>query len=144
MWTIREIDNGEKEAWDWWRRLPSFMREITDKWEEAEFKKSFLDGLNYGGFENRKLTAIVHGEVKNDYLVEGHLFCAPHASVELIQAAIAYGSREVLKTYSQIIIETPRRHKTLKAVLLNTGYLDTGLHSYRGKRMVETTYFIKL
>jgi hypothetical protein len=69
--------------------------------------------------------------------LEGHLFCDPTADLNLIAAAISYGSKKVGRN---ILIETPAKHKTLRKILSNIGYKDMGLSAYR-MRTVETVHY---
>jgi hypothetical protein len=136
MWRIEELKGHGQTAWEWYLRLPSFMKwefQIEDK---DDFIRGFEQGVNFGGYDDG-LKVIVHGEDKGEIL-EGHLFCDRDADIDLLAAVISYGSKKVDR---QIIIETPAKHKTLRRILSNIGYKDLGLSAYRG-RLVETSHYL--
>jgi hypothetical protein len=136
MWRIEELKGHGQTAWEWYLRLPSFMKwefQIEDK---DDFIRGFEQGVNFGGYDDQ-LKVIVHGEDKGEIL-EGHLFCDRDADIDLLAAVISYGTKQVGR---RIIIETPARHRTLRRILTNIGYKDLGLSAYRG-RMVETSHYL--
>jgi hypothetical protein len=136
MWQIEELNGHGQTAWEWYLRLPSFMKwefQIEDK---DDFIRGFEQGVNFGGYDDG-LKVIVHGEDKGEIL-EGHLFCDRDADIDLLAAVISYGTKQVGR---RIIIETPFRHRTLRRILTNIGYKDLGLSAYRG-RLVETSHYL--
>jgi hypothetical protein len=136
MWRIEELKGHGQTAWEWYLRLPSFMKwefQIEDK---DDFIRGFEQGVNFGGYDDG-LKVIVHGEDKGEIL-EGHLFCDRDADIDLLAAVISYGTKQVGR---RIIIETPFRHRTLRRILTNIGYKDLGLSAYRG-RLVETSHYL--
>jgi hypothetical protein len=136
MWRIEELKGHGQTAWEWYLRLPSFMKwefQIEDK---DDFIRGFEQGVNFGGYGDG-LKVIVHGEDKGEIL-EGHLFCDRDADIDLLAAVISYGTKQVGR---RIIIETPFRHRTLRRILTNIGYKDLGLSAYRG-RLVETSHYL--
>lgn len=139
MWRIEKLEGGGEQAWEWYLRLPSFMRWEFEAGDREEFLRSFEKGMNFGGYEDG-LKVIVHGEDKGETM-EGHLFCASDCPLPLISAAISFGTREALESYRNVLIETASRHKTLRRMLPTVGYTDLGLSAYRG-RMVETSHYI--
>ena len=135
MWRIEELKGQGEAAWEWYLRLPSFMRWEFQIEDREDFLSIFEQGVNFGGYDDG-LKVIVHGEDKGEIL-EGHLFCDPKADLNLIAAAISYGSKKVGRN---ILIETPAKHKTLRKILTNIGYKDMGLSAYR-MRTVETVHY---
>jgi hypothetical protein len=135
MWRIEELTGQGETAWEWYLRLPSFMRWEFQIEDREDFLSTFEQGVNFGGYDDG-LKVIVHGEDKGEIL-EGHLFCDPTADTNLIAAVISYGSKKVGRN---ILIETPSKHKTLRRILSNIGYKDLGLSAYRG-RLVETSHY---
>lgn len=131
---ISRIEGHEDTAWEWYERLPSFMKQQTD---ESGFKEIFKASENFGGYDG-ELKVIVSGEDKGT-VTEGHLFCSPDAREGLITATIIYGCENVSK---DVLIETPARHKTLRRILLNCGFTDLGLSAYR-RRMIETVHYLR-
>jgi hypothetical protein len=135
MWRIEELTGQGETAWEWYLRLPSFMRWEFQIEDREDFLSIFEQGVNFGGYDDG-LKVIVHGEDKGEIL-EGHLFCDPKADINLIAAAISYGTKAVQRN---VLIETPFRHKTLRRILSNIGYKDMGLSAYR-MRTVETVHY---
>lgn len=144
MWTISSIQGYDKEAWEWDSRMTNFMRQITDpEIDESEFCESYLKGRNFGGFLNGELQVIVHGDPKNEDLIEGHVFTAKTVDLPLMCASIAFGTHDVLRDFKQVIVGTPTKHTTLHRMLTGVGYRDTGLKTYRGgRRMIELSFFL--
>jgi hypothetical protein len=135
MWRIDSLSGHGETAWQWYLRLPKFMKwEFTEE-DKDEFIKSFEQGVNFGGWSG-ELKVIVHGEDKGEIL-EGHLFCARDTDIDLLAATISYGSKKVGR---QILIETPFKHKTLRTILSNIGYRDLGLSAYRGRNVATSHY----
>lgn len=115
------------------------------KWEygvddKGDFIKTFEQGVNFGGWDDSKLSVIVQGEDIGETM-EGHLFCDPNADTSLLAATISYGVKEVLKFKRNILIETPAKHRTLRQMLSRIGFQDLGLSAYR-RRAVETSFYL--
>lgn len=137
MWVIKELEGHGETAWEWYLRLPSFMRHEWDESDKQEFITSFEQGVNFGGFDG-ELKVIVHGEDKGE-IMEGHLFCERDTDTSLLAATISYAVDRVGK---QILLETPARHKTLRSILPHLGFRDLGLSVYRGNS-TEMSFYLR-
>lgn len=139
MWQIGELKGHGETAWEWYWRTPEFLRWHYKEDDKDEFIESFEQGVNFGGWSG-ELKVIVHGEDKGETM-EGHLFCASDADINLLAATISYGVKEVRKTYKNVLVETASRHRTLRKLLPQLGFRDLGLSAYRG-RAVETSHYL--
>jgi hypothetical protein len=135
MWRIDRLEGHGEQAWKWYSRLPDFLKWTDD--DAPTFIESFEKGINFGGWDG-ELKAIVHGEDKGEIL-EGHLFCDKDADTNLLTATINYAVAHGPK--KNILVETPARHKTIRNILIKSGFYDIGLSAYRG-RMVETAHYL--
>lgn len=134
MWRIDRLEGHGEQAWEWFERLPEFLK--WGDWTKEEYIESFERGENFGGWSDG-LKVIVHGEGLGETM-EGHLLCDPKADTQLIAATISYGVKAVKK---RIIIETPSRHRTIRNILTSIGFKDLGLFAYRGQA-VETCHYL--
>lgn len=134
------------EAFEWHQNSPEFIRNFGDFGNDLNgFIDSLFVGMNFIGLENGVPKAMVHGQIINDRIIEGHLFCSEQASMDFITATVIFAKNKALNKYEQVISHILTKHKMLHTVILRAGFYDTGYRGwyyvYRG-RLMEVKYYV--
>lgn len=147
MWTFStEVTNDDLvQAYEWHVNTPSFLRSTCEFNEQDEFVRELHQGRLFKGMIDGEYKGIVFGQIKNEKVIEGHLFCERRLNKDFLTALIMFAKTESLKTYKQVLIELPSKSKGLAVLISRAGFNNLGLSKWgdvvRG-RLFETQFYL--
>ena len=147
MWTFStEItDNDLRQAHEWHVQTPHFLRFTCEFNKQEDFLHELRQGRLFKGIVDGQYKGIVFGQIKNENVIEGHLFCERRLNKDFLTALIMFAKTESLKTYKQVLIEIPAKSKGLQRLIDRAGFYNLGLSKWgdvvRGK-LFETQFYL--
>lgn len=133
-------------AYEWWAQLPGFLKAISGKWDTySAFAEHLSKGELYAGKIDGKLMSLVHGEIKSEGVVEGHLYCNPESPKDYLISHVIYAKNTALLSYGKVITFILHRHKFLFDIMRQAGFIDTGIRIMGGvyrNKILNASYYL--
>lgn len=136
MWDFEHIDNETSQeyfetAFEWYQKTPKILK---SNWQFVEEKEEFIadlkKGYNYVGKIGGEFVGMVHGEIRQEGIIEGHLFCYPRTDLDFLTALIIFSKQVSLRYFHTVLIQVLAKHKTMGKIIQQAGFVDTGIRSW--------------
>lgn len=148
-WNLRKVEEDDdfiyQYAFDWHQKLPSFLKSLGTSYtpnEFSKFEKDLRKGFNFAAFDNNKLVAVVNASILDKITLEGHLFCSSESNEDIITSLISFAKYECLFQYNTIMCHIVQRHKFLHKVMIRSGFVNTGLKTLGGDKLVPVAIYL--
>lgn len=134
-------------VFDWYINSPQIFRAFSafKTGEKREFLQELRAGRNYALLENGKLRCFIHGEIKDNITIEGHIFCEPKLPIDLQCMAVMFAKNTALLEFQYVVTQVLKKHPILHRVMYRSGFLDMGLRSYNTVykgQLLEVVHYI--
>lgn len=147
MWTFSTevTDDDLRQAYEWHVQTPHFLQSLGKFENSDDFIKEVKSDRRFKGMVDGQYKGLVLGEIKNENVIEGHLYCERGLGKDFLTALIMFAKTESLKTYKQVLIEIPTKSKGLQRLIDKAGFHNLGLSKWgdvvRGK-LLETQFYL--